>query len=107
MTAPQATRRHEGRLNFTAPGPYQLRVTAESESFQRTKILSMSLLPADQPPATNSDLLFDDDQQAALAIVIGGNLALLAIGGAVGGVWWWRRRKTGLKRDIDDLRGET
>jgi hypothetical protein len=107
ITAPQTTRRHEGRLNFTAPGPYQVRVTAESESFQRTKILSMSLLPADQPPATNSDLLFDDDQQAALAIVIGGNLALLAIGGAVGGVWWWRRRKTGLKRDIDDLRGET
>jgi hypothetical protein len=106
MTAPQATRSHQGQLNFTDPGPYQVRVTAESESFQRTKILSMSLLPADQPPATSGDFLFDDDQQTALAIVIGGNLVLLVIGGSLGGLWWWRRRqKTGAGRDVDDLRG--
>lgn len=106
MTAPQATRRHQGQLKFAAPGPYQVRVTAESESFQRTKILSMSLLPADQPPATSADIGFDDDQQAALAIVVGTNLVLLVIGGIGGGVWWWRRRRrTGARRDVDDIQG--
>ncbi|WP_281350238.1 vWA domain-containing protein [Allochromatium palmeri] len=104
MTAPQTTRRHQGQLNFTDPGPYQVRVTAESESFQRTKLLSMSLLPADQPPATDDDVRFDDDQHLALAIVIGGNLILLVVGGSLGGLWWWRRRqKTGTRRNIDDL----
>ena len=107
MSAPQATRRHQGPLSFTAPGPYQVRVTAESESFQRTKILSMSVLPADQPPATSDDLLFDDEQGAAIAIVVGANLVLLVIGGIAGGIWWWRRRRRKLeaRRDIDDLPG--
>lgn len=94
MTAPQATRRHQGQLKLTAPGPYQVRVTAESESFQRTKILSMSVLPADRPPADGAGLNFlDEDRNAALMIVILANATLLALGGIVGAIWWWRRRQ--------------
>lgn len=100
MSAQQATRRHLGQIRFTAPGAYQVVVAAESESFQRTKILSMSALPAEQMPTRG---FFDSDRGSALLILISGNLALLVLAATLGGLWWARRRRqTAARRDTHD-----
>ncbi|SDX85965.1 von Willebrand factor type A domain-containing protein [Allochromatium warmingii] len=92
LTTAQTPVSYQGQLQLTAPGPYQIQVMAEHESFQRTKILSMSLLPADQPPATADDLV-DEEQVAALSIVLVANLILLLVIGSGAGLWWWRRQQ--------------
>lgn len=92
LTAAPATATYQGQLQLRAPGPYQIQVMAENESFQRTKLLSMSLLPADQPPATADDLV-DEEQVAALNIVLVANLIVLLMISSGAGLWWWRRQQ--------------
>lgn len=99
---------HRGRLSFTAPGTFQVKVHAEGPDFQRQKTYFITIVGTESPsqlhlqnkvadtaPDTTTTLDAPDPatatQRSAFLILFFGNLVFLALAGV--GAWWWRRRR--------------
>ncbi|WP_295408670.1 vWA domain-containing protein [uncultured Thiocystis sp.] len=111
-----AARDYRGTLAFSAPGLFQVRVSAEGVDFQRQKTYFLTIVGAEHPVppvapqatglpdnATAADSPDSDQatQRTAFFIFLLGNLGFLALAGLGVGVWWWRRRRRIAPDEID------
>lgn len=113
-TGDPTARNYRGTFAFSAPGLFQVRVSAEGVDFQRQKTYFLTILGVEHPgpasarmpdnaTATTADSQDSDQstQRAAFFMLLLGNLGLLALAGLGVGAWWWRQRRRIAPDEVD------